>query len=143
LLRDMTYARQHAVATGARTWVVFDANAETWTVMSEDASSPGRAGASVLDDPGTGQTFVQALDAGTFANVQIVSATFDGQAEVGFDWLGRPLNASEALLSASGRVTLTDGYRVDVNAVTGHITMSEAAAPVGGGPLGEGFATSF
>ena len=69
LLRDLTFARQRAVATGVNTWVVFDTGAETWTVMSEDATTPGRAGASVLDDPGTGRTFVQSLD----------SATFDGR----------------------------------------------------------------
>jgi hypothetical protein len=78
----------------------------------------------VLDDPATGDTFVQVLGAGTFAGVGITSAVFDGDVEVGFDWLGRPLEAGETALSADGTVTLTGGYVVTVNAETGLATLT-------------------
>jgi len=77
LLRDLTFARQRAVATGTRTWVVFDIDAETWSVLGEDPAAPGRAGATVLTDPATGRDHVQRLDAGSFVGVGISSAAFD------------------------------------------------------------------
>ena len=43
LQHDLSYARQRAVATGTTTWVIFDDTAETWSLLEEDASNPGRA----------------------------------------------------------------------------------------------------
>jgi prepilin-type N-terminal cleavage/methylation domain-containing protein len=125
LLRDLTFARQRAVATGTVSWVVFDPDAETWSVLGEDPAAPGRAGAALLTDPATGRNHVQQLDAGSFVGVQIVSAAFDGDVEVGFDWLGRPLNAAETALAADGTVTLSGGHVLRVAAMTGH-TMYES-----------------
>jgi len=114
LLRDLTFARQHATATGTRTWVVFDVSSETWSVLAEDPSSPGRSSALVIDDAATGRTFVQTLGSGTYFGVGITSASFDGAAEVGFDWLGEPLNSGESALAANGVVTLSTGHTVTV-----------------------------
>ncbi|MDY7107214.1 MAG: prepilin-type N-terminal cleavage/methylation domain-containing protein [Planctomycetota bacterium] len=122
LLRDLTFARQRAVATGTVTWVVFDPDAETWSVLGEDPDAPGRAGAATLTDPATGRAHVQQLGAGSFVGVQIVSAAFDDDVEVGFDWLGRPLNAAEDALGADGTVTLSGGAVIRVTATTGYIT---------------------
>lgn len=124
LLRDLTFARQRAVATGTRTWVVFDTAAETWTILGEDPLSPGRGSATVLGDTATGGTFVQALGTGAFKNVGITSAAFDGDVEVGFDWFGRPYNAAETALAADGSVTLTGGHVVTVIAGTGLATFA-------------------
>src|SRR5262245_23115160 len=57
VLRDMTFARQRAVATGAVSWVVFNAGAGTWSILAENPSSPGRAGAAVLNDMATGRPY--------------------------------------------------------------------------------------
>ena len=114
LLRDLTFARQRAAATGTRSWVVFDVNAETWSVLAENPSLPGRANATVLTDSASGHTFVQQLGTGAFFGVGITSATFDAAAQVGFDWLGRPLNSAETDLTADGVVTLTTGHTVTV-----------------------------
>ena len=122
LLHDLTFARQRAVATGTVTWVVFDTGAETWSVLAEDPDNPGRAAAAVLTDPATGGNFTCTLGTGTFAGVAITAAAFDGDVEVGFDWLGRPLNAAEADLAAQGSVTLTGNHVVNVAIGTGTIT---------------------
>jgi hypothetical protein len=53
--------------------------------------------------------------------VQIVSAAFDDDVEVGFDWLGCPLNAAESALGAEGTVALSGGQVVRVTPVTGHV----------------------
>lgn len=124
LRRDLTLARQRAVATGTRSWVIFDVNAETWSLLVEDPSSPGRAGAVALADPGTGRDHVVQLGAGAFGGVTLASADFDGGVEIGFDWLGRPLNGAESDLAAAGTVTLSGGGQVVVAATTGHVSVT-------------------
>ncbi len=128
LLRDLTFARQRAVATGAPSWVVFDpgAGVETWTVKGEDPVSvaTGYLDASPLTDPATGQPFVQTLDVGTFVGVDLMTANFDLFAIVGFDWLGQPWKYDgflESALLADGTVTISGGHTVTVEAGTGHI----------------------
>jgi len=121
LAGDLIFARQWAVATGTGTWVVFDTGAERWSVLVEDPASPGRSGAAAMIDPATGQAITVTLGAGSFAAVDLVSASFDGGLEVGFDWLGRPLNSAESSLTATGTVTLSGGHQVQVVAGTGHI----------------------
>ena len=122
LLRDMSFARQRAVSTGTRMWVVFDTSAETWTLRSEDSSNPGRSNAVDLADPSSGLVYRETLGSGSFAGVEIVSAGFDGAPEVGFDWLGRPLNTAETALAAAGTVLLSDGNTIHVEVGTGHIS---------------------
>lgn len=121
LLRDLTFARQRAVATGTRTWVVFDTAAGTWSLLEEDPADPGRAGASAITDPLSGRPMVETLGAGTWAGVALQSAAFDAGAEVGFDWLGRPLNATGSDLAATGTAVLSGGRQVSVTAGTGHV----------------------
>jgi prepilin-type N-terminal cleavage/methylation domain-containing protein len=126
LQRDLTYARQRAIATGTRSWVVFDINAETWSVLAENPSSPGRAGATVITDPATGRPFTQLLGAGEFVGVEIMSAAFDAGSEVGFTWLGEPLNSSQTALTVNGQVVLTGLFTVTVARRTGFV---EVLAP--------------
>ena len=120
VLGDLTFARQRAVATGTVSWVVFDPDGETWSVLSEDPTAPGRAGATVLNDAATGRAYTRRLNVGSFVGVQIISASFDSDVEVGFDWLGRPLNASETALAAEGEVVLSGGCVIRVAATTGY-----------------------
>ncbi len=122
LLRDLSFARQRAVASGTRAWVVFDTGAHTWSVLAEDPATPGRAGAAVIVDPATGQDFIQLLDSNQFIGVQLQAVGFDGDVEIGFDWLGQPLNATENPLAATGSVTLTGTQVVNVAIDTGYVT---------------------
>ncbi len=121
LARDLTFARQRAVATGTRSWVTFDTAAETWTILAEDPSNPGKVNAAVIIDPATGAEFVQRLGIDQFVGVQVVSAAFDGSGDIGFDWLGRPLNDTEAPLAAQGSVVLTGSHTITADVGTGHI----------------------
>jgi len=121
LLRDLTFARQRAVATGTRCWVVVDANADTWSILSEDPASPGRAGATVITDMATGRPYTIVLNTSEFQGVGVASCNFDGASEVGFDWLGKPLNSASASLAADGSVVLTGGEQVQVRTHTGYV----------------------
>jgi MSHA pilin protein MshC len=122
LLRDVTFARQRAVATGSRSWIEVDPAAESYTLKAESLALPGRSNATVLTDPGTGRPFVQTLGVDPFPGVGIASAAFDGGTAVGFDWKGRPLDGNELDLDAAGSITLTGGCVVTVHPGTGHAT---------------------
>jgi prepilin-type N-terminal cleavage/methylation domain-containing protein len=122
LEHDLTFARQRAMSTGSMSWVVFDTEAESWQMLAEDPENPGRASAQPVIDAATGKPHAVTLgaSAGPFAGVEIVSAVFDGGAEVGFDWLGRPLTDAEAPLHVFGRVALSSEKTVWVVPDTGH-----------------------
>ncbi|MCP3905443.1 MAG: prepilin-type N-terminal cleavage/methylation domain-containing protein [Planctomycetes bacterium] len=119
LLHDVTFARQHAVATGTITWVKFDAAAETWTLQAETGAA-GKANAVTMTDVATNANYVKTLMTGDFPDVQVVSAVFDGGADIGFDWLGAPLTGDATTLAADGTVTLTSSVTLTVEKGTGH-----------------------
>jgi prepilin-type N-terminal cleavage/methylation domain-containing protein len=119
ILRDLSFARQNAMATGTVNWIVFDASAESWRIMVEDPATPGRANRIALVDPATNSDHLTAINAGAFAGVEISTASFDGNPEVSFDWLGQPFNQSETALAATGVVTLTGGHLVNVHVASG------------------------
>jgi len=54
LLHDLSYAREVALMTGTRTWVRFNLQAGTYSLLSESVATPGRANATALSDPATG-----------------------------------------------------------------------------------------
>ncbi len=129
LVRDLTFARQRAVATGTPSWIDFDPapGAETWTVKAEDPVSVATGyldATSPLTDPATGQDFVQTLGVGSFVGVDLATANFDTYAIPGFDWMGQPWTydgATELALVADGTITISGGHTVTVEAGTGHV----------------------
>jgi prepilin-type N-terminal cleavage/methylation domain-containing protein len=132
LHRDLTFARQNAVATGRITWVKFDTTGSTsWDLEEEDPGTPGKANALAMTDPATGGNYTQVMDSDPFYGVTVVSASFTGTdvdtvPDIGFDWIGRPLTKDSISLSGVGAVTLTGGYVVNVEPGTGY---AEYVAP--------------
>lgn len=122
LLRDMTFARQRALATGTTCWVKFDTTAKTWTLLRDDPSNPGLANAIILTDLATGSTYILTLGSGNFASVDFSSCNFDSGTSVGFNWLGEPMQANGTALAAQGSVVLTNNHQITVNASTGMVT---------------------
>lgn len=122
LVRDLTYARQRAIATGTRHWVVFNTATQTWSVLMENPAAPGRGGATAMNDLATGRSFVQSMNAEPFLGVSLTSVSIGGGSEVGFDWRGKPLNASATALASDGTITLTGSRTVSVKANTGYAT---------------------
>ena len=122
LARGLTQARQRALATGVRTWVVIDVDAETWSMLNEDPLNPGRSDALAAIDPATGMPLVVQFGAGALAQTYITSADFDGATELGFDWMGRPLNATETSLLVQGVIETGGSHVVYVEPDTGYVT---------------------
>lgn len=122
LLRDLTFAQQRAMATGATSWVTFDTASDSWGVLAEDPSNPGRTGATGIVDPATGRPYAVTMGTGSddYPDVDLLSVNIDSGFEVGFDWLGRPLNAGETALSNIGIITISDGNSILIWPETGH-----------------------
>jgi MSHA pilin protein MshC len=117
--RDLSFARERAICTGMRSWVTFNTATNSYSLSAEPAGMPGKASAVALDDPATGRPYIRALNAGEFPGVSLVSAAFGSAAEVGFDWLGKPLTSTGQPLAATGTVTITGGRTITVEAGTG------------------------
>lgn len=119
--RDLTFARERAMAGGLSHWVVFSVGTNSYSVLADDPTNPGRPGALTITDPATRQPFVQRLGVNESAAATLVSASFDGQPEVGFDWLGRPITAAGTPLAADGSIQITGGGTIIVRRQTGLI----------------------
>lgn len=122
IVKDLTLARERAMATGNAHYIVFAPGAETYTLLAQNPALPGRANADVLTEPSSGRSYIRTFGAGETAGVDIVSAVFDGAAEVGFDWKGRPLNSTQSDLAAQGTVTLGGGRTVSVAVGSGLVS---------------------
>lgn len=119
LARDLAYARERAVSTGVGHWVVFDAALNTYDLLVENPSSPGRAGAAAFTEPSTGNAFHRALSTGDYAGVDLLSASIGSGSEVGFDWMGRPVDTTGSPLTAQAVATLSGGQSVTIEPGTG------------------------
>ena len=119
--RDLTFARERAVNTGVRTWVVFDVQGNSYSVLAEPEGSPGRANAAVISDAATGRMYRIGL--GNEAGASLVSANIAGASEVGFDWRGRAVTSGGVSLSAAGVVTITGGKTVTIRPGSGLATI--------------------
>jgi len=120
---DVSYAREVALNTGFRTWARFDVKSQSYSLHIEGAAEPGRDNAVSLNDPTTGYDYVRALDVNESVGVTMELVKFDGEAEVGFDWMGAPLNIQELPLSKPGSLLLTTGAGIAVEPGTGTITL--------------------
>ncbi len=129
VLRDLSYARERAMATGTTHWASFSVSGNTYSVLAENPASPGRAGATTITDPARGQAFLQRLNTGELVGSSLSAVSFDSLAEVSFDRLGRPGTTAATSLSADGTATLSGGWTVRVLRTSGLVTLSSGASP--------------
>jgi MSHA pilin protein MshC len=120
--RDLSYARERAAMTGARTWAVFSLASNAYSILGEPVGQPGRANAITLTDPATGRGYITSIGQ-EFPTAALQSVSFDGGAEVGFDWRGAPLNQGAGSLSAPGIVTITGNRTVTIRPGSGLVTV--------------------
>lgn len=119
---DLGFARERAMATGLSHWIVFTVASSTYSLVAEDPLTPGRVGALTVTDPATQGPFLQRLNLNEFSGVTIASVTADAGAEIGFNWLGEPLNAANTALAANAVVQVTGNHQVIVQSGTGMVT---------------------
>lgn len=116
--RDLTFARQRAIATSRTIWVVFNPSLDEYTMLEEPAGSGGRSAATALIDPATGVAFRQRFNRNEFGAIDMTAAGISGGSEVGFDWRGRPKVNDATFLSSTATITLT-GATVSIEPETG------------------------
>lgn len=122
VLQELHYARQVAVGTGLRTWVVFDGAAETVSLLQENRTTPGLTNAAAMTDPMDGDAHVLTLNASPYSGATIDAVNIAGDTRVGFDFLGRPLDpGTENVLATNGSVSLSGGHTIVIVARTGHV----------------------
>jgi prepilin-type N-terminal cleavage/methylation domain-containing protein len=116
---DLDYAKSMAISRQQNHSVVFDPANESYEVRD--------AGGTPIEHPTkAGSDFVVDLQAdGRLSRVDIVSADFDSQTTVTFDYLGSPYNSTANPLN-SGVITLSaDSFSmtVTVEPMTGYVTV--------------------
>ena len=117
---DLEYAKSMSISSGQRYAVVFNAANETYEIRD-----PNNV---VIKHPVniSHNYVVDFANDGRLNRVDIVSANFDGNSTVKFDYLGSPFNQADADLN-SGVITLQAGgvnKTVSVEPVTGFISVS-------------------
>ncbi len=118
---DLEYAKSMAISRGQSFSVVFDKNAESYTVKDQ-------AGVVISHPVKKGFDYtINFLNDSRLDRVDIVDADFDSTNEVKFDYLGSPFNGSGNPLN-SGVITLQAGgisKTVQVEPVTGYISIAD------------------
>lgn len=121
LASDVRYLQRTAMASGLRTWLVVDANAERYSLYIENAASPGKAGRVGLAHPLDLTTTAIQFNASPYNGVTITSADFNGTSELEFDNFGTPKDSNAVTLTAPGIVILSSGLAVRVHPVGGFV----------------------
>ncbi len=116
----LRYMQSLAMDRNTKTWIVFDADSESYTAYIEDPDNPGRAHRTTAVNPLNYQDLTVQLDSGFFSGIALSSAVFNGENEIAFDHLGRPLDEDENVLSSEGAITFSDGSRITVVPETGY-----------------------
>ncbi|HAU37243.1 MAG TPA: hypothetical protein DCX07_05950 [Phycisphaerales bacterium] len=122
LASDLQYAQNVAITTQRPVYVTFNVGAEQYQLSTPSELNPNER--VVLNHPITKAPYV--IDFSTqrgFGRTNVVSASFGGLAEVGFDELGAPSSAGTVTLQAGSRV-----YRISVTAATGKVTVAEGSS---------------
>lgn len=108
LAADIHFVKNRAMATHAVCGVQFEPAAERYTLFSGSPATP-------LEHPlRPGEGYCVNLGA---ENIDLLAASFGGGAELRFDPLGQPLDASNQPFTATGRVILARGAERDTVAV--------------------------
>lgn len=118
MLRDLTFARQRAQATGITSWVRFDPVSSAYSVLSESGAGAGRGSALTITDPATTAPMAVRLNVAEFSGVTFQVSGLNGN-EVGFDRYGRGLLIDTSVMTANATITLSGGPSVNITARTG------------------------
>lgn len=123
VVAHVRYLQGIALARNLRTWVSFDAAANSFRGYVEDPDHPGFAGRVAAQDPSSHKDLAVDLDDGFGGGVRISAVSFDGGSEVSFDGFGSPFDASGGLLDAEGTITFTSGSVIAVSPTTGYASI--------------------
>lgn len=130
LVSDLTFAQTDALAYQQRRAVIFDEQANSYTVAQVDVSSGGDVTFTPLYlAGGPGGLYVVDFDLDGFDGARLAQADFDGDATLVFDELGAPVTDGASDESADLGSIYIDSqratFRVDVSPFTGQIRVEK------------------
>jgi Tfp pilus assembly protein FimT len=112
--------RLEAMATGVGRWVVVSASESRCEFYVDSVNNPGWANAAPQSDPDRGGAWTLSFGSGEWNDVAIESVSVAGGGSTfGFDWMGRPVGPSGAVLASDVVVTFSGGATVTVRRSTG------------------------
>ncbi len=121
LVADIRYLQRTALASGLRTWAVFDAGSDNYQLYIEDRDNPGKAGRLPLANPLDQTTAAVQFGSGPYASVSISSVSINATAELEIDGYGVPYDGNQDALTAAGQISLSSGVTITVHPVSGFV----------------------
>lgn len=117
----LEYGRETAINSGLHSWVSFDTNANTISLMANAEGTSSYVSATAMTDPRTGKPMVITLGSGDYAGVDLASVSLPKGSVLGFDWLGTPIDVDQQAFSSDATITLSGNVQITVSAMTGEI----------------------
>jgi len=121
LAADIRYIQRYSLASGLRTWVLFNTASNSYQLYAEDPGNPGKAGRLPLTRPLDQSSDPVQFGSGAYWNVSLASVSINSTQELEFDNFGTPYDGASAALTSTGTVTLTDGVSLTIHPVTGFV----------------------
>lgn len=121
LAADIRYVQRTALASGLRTWIVFNVPTNSYRLHIENVANPGKANRVALERPIDQTSDQMTFGSGPFASVAISSVNINSTTELEFDSFGAPYDGNSAVLTASATITLSSGVTATINPVTGFV----------------------
>lgn len=127
VVADVTFAQMDALAYQEPRGIVFDVDANRYTLVSITGDEVDLAADALYDPKGPGQRYVMNLDDHDFGGARITDLDLNGGDTLIFDELGGPVAAAGSdEISSGGSITLDSAngrFRIDIAAFTGRVTV--------------------
>jgi len=126
IVRDLTYLRERAIATGTLHRAVFSTASNNYAMYTVPGTNPASATQNAITLPNASAAWVQALGTGEFAGASITAVSIGSGSSVTFDWSGAAYASNGSTISADATVTLAGPRRV---LIRGQSYLIEAVTP--------------
>jgi len=127
VVADITFAQMDALAYQEERAVVFDEDANMYTLTRVTGGTIDADADALFDAKGPGQLYRRMLDDSQFGGSFLRDTTFNSGSAIIFDEMGAPIaSPGSTVLSDGGSVQIegpSSRFRVDVAAFTGRVTV--------------------
>lgn len=124
IVTDLSYVQRYAMNSRLRTWAVFDAVNERYSLYVEDALNPGKANRVSLTHPMTHTTAPIQFGSAEYGGVTISTATIGSGSEIEFDNFGKPYDTAGTALTTDATIVLSSGVTITIRPVSGLVEQS-------------------
>lgn len=128
IVSDITFAQMDALGYQEQRAIVFDVDANIYTLIQVNGSTIDVDADALYDIKGPGQRYIIDLNDEKYGGTVIESASFDGDATLIFDEMGGPVSApGTSNLSDGGSIVLAgplSRWRINIAAFTGRVTVT-------------------